>query len=465
MAEYFFGITDTGLIRTNNEDCFIAQKIAGTDLVLAAVIDGVGGYEGGELASALAQECILKEINKALPEPLTALKHALINANEKIFTARTDSIEHNKMACVVTLVIADPENNKFYYAHLGDTRLYLLRDKTLVKITRDHSTVGFLEESGRLTEEEAMHHPRRNEITKALGFQMQIDTQSDFIETSESPFLPGDTLLLCSDGLTDMINTESITGILNTDFSLAEKGEKLITAANAAGGNDNITLVIVTNNSKPLLHKATKPKEKKSENDVVPQQIKNDEIATSPVEKKSNSAIPLLIFIILGLSALSGWLWFQKSSRDLIQTKVEKPAPGKTRSELAFAALVNDTVVANHVINLSPAQLVILTTPVFFTKDSVLLQANNAIITTDSSFNGPAFIFSKSCKYIRIDSATFKNFITAIQLNGQEIVFNNVQFKNCVTSMQQNIILSDSTRSGHLPAIQLSRTDSIPTHP
>ncbi len=93
------------------------------------------------------------------------------------------------MACVLTCVVAHIKNNKFYYAHVGDTRLYLLRDHSLVKISKDHSVVGFLEESGRLSEEDAMRHPRRNEINKALGFEEDID--ADLIETGESPFLTG----------------------------------------------------------------------------------------------------------------------------------------------------------------------------------------------------------------------------------------------------------------------------------
>ena len=104
------------------------------------------------------------------------------------------------MACVLTLAVVDIEKNKFYYAHVGDTRLYLFRDNTLVKVSKDHSFVGFLEESGRLTEEAAMQHPKRNEINKALGLGVKFSASDDYIETGESPFLPGDLLLLCSDG-------------------------------------------------------------------------------------------------------------------------------------------------------------------------------------------------------------------------------------------------------------------------
>src|SRR5215213_8081401 len=210
MAENFFGITDRGKIRENNEDTFIAGKIAGGKLIAACVIDGVGGYEGGEVAARIARESIIEHLYNTTSDLTTALSHALIVSNEKIYRENQQRNQQEPMACVLTLAVADVEGNQFQYAHVGDTRLYLLRDETLVKVTHDHSFVGFLEDSGRLSEEEAMKHPKRNEINKALGFDPQIQSYADYIETGTSPFLPGDLLLLCSDGLTDMVNAADI---------------------------------------------------------------------------------------------------------------------------------------------------------------------------------------------------------------------------------------------------------------
>ena len=254
----YFGITDTGKLRTNNEDTFIAQAVLDDKYIAACVIDGVGGYEGGEVAAQLAHDAILLHVDRESENVIATLKEALAAANEAIYTEKKVGKGNEQMACVLTLALADIENNKFYYAHVGDTRLYLFRDQSLVKVTSDHSFVGFLEDSGRLTEEEAMRHPKRNEINKALGFDSQIRAD-DYIETGESPFLPGDTLLLCSDGLTDMMNNSAMTAILNSDKSLALKGKALITAANEAGGKDNITVVLVHNNKSPLKQTATKP--------------------------------------------------------------------------------------------------------------------------------------------------------------------------------------------------------------
>ena len=167
------------------------------------------------------------------------------------------------MACVLTLVVADVTNNQLHYIHIGDTRLYLLREKSLVKLTKDQSFVGFLEDSGRITEEAAMKHPKRNEINKALGFDPGIRDHEDYFEYGSSPFLPGDTLLLCSDGLTDMVGSALITSILTTDQPIEQKCKALIDAANMAGGKDNVTAVIVQNAKERLKQRITKPRSEK----------------------------------------------------------------------------------------------------------------------------------------------------------------------------------------------------------
>ena len=213
MAEYFFGITDKGQRRKTNEDTFIVQEVRGKALILACVIDGVGGYNGGEVAAEIARAVILEYASHFSGNIGERLQLAVVAANEKIQQQRSINRANANMACVLTCAIADIKNNKLYYSHVGDTRLYLLRDATLVKISKDHSAVGFLEESGRLTEHDAMQHPRRNEINKALGFEAGIAEVEDYIETGESPFLPGDTILLCSDGLSDMISSATITSI------------------------------------------------------------------------------------------------------------------------------------------------------------------------------------------------------------------------------------------------------------
>ena len=259
MGENYFGITDPGRQRTNNEDSFIAQTVFNKRFIVACVIDGVGGYAGGEVAAQLTRNEIIDHLDKLPGNIIDHMVSALVNANERIIREKEVSPQNEKMACVVTLAVVDIEKNVFYFAHVGDTRLYLFRDGSLIKVTRDHSTVGFLEESGRLTEEAAMLHPKRNEVNKALGYETQIGLTKDFIDTGESPFLPGDIILLCSDGLTDMIPASKIISILNSEDNLPAKGQLLINAANDAGGKDNITVVLVHNDKSPVQHAVTKP--------------------------------------------------------------------------------------------------------------------------------------------------------------------------------------------------------------
>src|SRR5688572_7136406 len=257
--ELFFGQTDTGKQRDNNEDAFIAEIISKDRYIAACVIDGVGGYEGGEVAAAIAKETILDTLKSASGDPLELMKSSFLLANQKIYEQRQADSNKSNMACVLTLALVDLSNNQFYYSHVGDTRLYLFRDQSLVKLSRDHSFVGFLEDNKKLSEEEAMRHPKRNEINKALGFDPNMSSVTDYIETGSSPFLPGDMLLLCSDGLSDMIDSQTMISVLSSSRSLKQKTAELINAANDAGGKDNITAVLVQNNKKPVKQKATKP--------------------------------------------------------------------------------------------------------------------------------------------------------------------------------------------------------------
>ena len=263
MDNNVFGQTDIGRVRDNNEDAFLAEELLHSGFILGCVIDGVGGYDGGEVAAAITKECIKRNLFGVTAEdPIPRMIATLKLANDEIYSRKQMDPSLEKMACVLTLVLADAENNKFYYAHVGDTRLYLLRDKVLVKITQDHSFVGFLEDSGRLSESAAMSHPKRNEINQALGFNSTDALKDDFIESGESPFLPGDTLLLCSDGLTDGVDKDQLTLLLTNHATLKAATASLIDAANDAGGHDNITVVLVKNNTTPIKHQASKPQSK-----------------------------------------------------------------------------------------------------------------------------------------------------------------------------------------------------------
>lgn len=241
----FYGNTDTGKRRTNNEDAFVVEWLDDNS-VLAIVIDGVGGYEGGEVAAEIAQREIpsyLREFNRG--ERLELLKQAVVCANNTIYDRRQFDKARPNMSCVLTSALVDISRNVIDMVHVGDTRLYQFHNGELSKLSHDHSFVGYCEEIGDLTEEEAMHHPRRNEISRSVGEERHGVNDQGFLEAVEFPLLPNTTFLLCSDGLTDLVTSAQISDILGKDISLEDKTKELINAANEAGGKDNVTVVLV----------------------------------------------------------------------------------------------------------------------------------------------------------------------------------------------------------------------------
>jgi serine/threonine protein phosphatase PrpC len=455
MAVYFFGITDKGKRRDNNEDTFIVQELAGSSLLLACVIDGVGGYHGGEVAAEIARTVILEKLKHITGDIVEALRLAVGAANSRIQEERYAEKANANMACVLTCVIADKKNNKLWYAHVGDTRLYLLRDDNLIKISSDHSAVGFLEESGRLSEYDAMHHPRRNEIDRALGFEPAIAEADDYIETGESPFLPGDTILLCSDGLSDMIGSDEITTILNKDESLAERAKTLIDAANAAGGNDNITAVIVENNRQPKKLQAIEP---------VPVKPGKAEIFSGnktivkrmPVAKRTGKR-GLVICFALFLSGLLIVAFIQRKQLKH-EAGIVKPGVSKDARLLQLINVINDST-KNY--SLPAGASLIMNEPVLISKDSFYLNGNGTHLKADTNYKGPALVISNTAKHIVLDSLVFENFDAALLIQKSNVEFRNVRFINCKVPVQYGAAFADTTISGRFKDSIFINTKSL----
>ncbi len=244
MKLTFYGKSDVGCVRSNNEDTFVLQQIGDKKHLLAVVIDGCGGYTGGEYAAELAGRCILEHMQKILQADLTEqLREAMIYANNAIIEKQLPPYE--KMCCVATAAFIDlTPVPTIYIAHVGDTRLYAYADGELCKLTSDHSQVGRMEEKGMLTEEEAMHHPFRNVITRSLG-EKRLEPQSSYIQRLAGEFEAPYTFLLCSDGLYDMLRSAEIVAVLDLDISTEEKVKRLIEHAKEAGGKDNITILLI----------------------------------------------------------------------------------------------------------------------------------------------------------------------------------------------------------------------------
>ena len=467
MAENFFGITNTGKVRDNNEDAFIAERLS-NGWILACVIDGVGGYEGGEVAAEIARTTILQELHQPGNDVLPAMKRSMQLANQNIYNEKMNGRGNNQMACVVTLTLVDVENNQFYYAHVGDTRLYLLRDNSLVKVTKDHSFVGFLEDSGRLSEKEAMSHPKRNEINKALGFDAQMEMKEDYIETGSSPFLPGDMLLLCSDGLTDLVNNETMNSILAASKTLEDKAEALINAANNAGGKDNITVVLVKNDKKPLKQKATKPiAPKKNENNeevtAVSTNGNTSQPIPTPIRKRSGAIIWALLFLALAFAGLSYWLW---SKNQDLERAIPKPPPPKTLN--AGEKKLSDSLgLATSLFQLTPGnygQAVTLSDTLFVRQDTLHINGNGIVLQRDSAYSGPAIRATANNKILILENITFKDFTTAVLLQGRGIELRNVQFQNVATPVQRQVQLpTNKPLTAIFRDTVILRNDSLPT--
>lgn len=243
MNSIFYGATDAGCCRENNEDNFLLEQNG--DYILNVVADGCGGYEGGEMASYLACKCIKEHLDDIPAEALgpDTLKQAVIYANNAIVSQHSNPYLSN-MCCVLTAALFDIAHAYIHMCHVGDTRLYQYIDGKLEKLSRDHSLVGKQEDSGLISEEEAMRHPSRNIITRAVGSR-RLYYGTDYITSNSFPIQSDAQYMICSDGLYDMVSSSDIAEILKNNTTPQEKVESLISAANKAGGKDNITVTIV----------------------------------------------------------------------------------------------------------------------------------------------------------------------------------------------------------------------------
>jgi protein phosphatase len=218
-------------VRRRNEDTFVL------DPPLFAVADGMGGAQAGEVASRLAAAAFREYHEADLLAPDERLQAIIQEANRRIYErARADS-DVSGMGTTVTAALLI--GGRVTLGHVGDSRAYRIRDGELEQLTEDHSLVGDLMRSGRLTPEEAEAHPQRSVITRALGTDPEVD-----IDTTSVDIEPGDLFLLCSDGLTTMVADEDILGILAAAPTLDDAARELVRAANTGGGEDNVTVVL-----------------------------------------------------------------------------------------------------------------------------------------------------------------------------------------------------------------------------
>src|SRR5580658_10277020 len=245
--------TDTGLVREHNEDRYFIDAARGVFLV----VDGVGGHAAGELAAQTAVEAIRETFaahERRVPKSGDAarisacatkrVRAAIAAANNRIFHLAAGDAARKGMACVLTLAVV--EDGQITVGHVGDSRLYLIWNGAIRKLTSDHSPVGQDEDAGELTEEQAMRHPRRNEVYRDVGTRPRQAEDTEFIEIRKCRFHRDAAILLCSDGLTDHLSSALVREIVERYDGDAERvANELVDAANSAGGRDNITALLV----------------------------------------------------------------------------------------------------------------------------------------------------------------------------------------------------------------------------
>lgn len=249
FAIHHGALSDVGRKRPHNED----RCLVDPDRGLFAVCDGMGGGNAGEIASTLAADTIRAHITEAAANPAldfigtpdktvstctNRLASAIRLANEKIYRAATDCSEWSGMG--TTVVAVQVHDQRLSFAHVGDSRLYLIRDRTIQPLTMDHSWVAEQVRHGFLTEDEAERSPRRNIVTRAVGAEATVN-----VALGELPLFPNDWLLLCSDGLTRGVPASRILHhAIDTDDAQA-LSQRLVSMANEAGGEDNTTVIVL----------------------------------------------------------------------------------------------------------------------------------------------------------------------------------------------------------------------------
>jgi serine/threonine protein phosphatase PrpC len=233
--------SDIGRARERNEDSYLVRE------PLFAVADGMGGARGGDVASSLALEILEGD-------GVTSLVETIKQANQRVLERAESDRDLRGMGTTLTAVIT--EDAKAHVAHVGDSRAYLLRDGNLQQLTEDHTLVQRMVREGRITEEEARRHPQRSVITRALGVEGDLSVDELTLDVH-----PGDRLLLCTDGLTSMVEGSRIRQILGEEDDPQAACDRLIDAANRAGGDDNVTVIIVDflGEGAGLADRATKP--------------------------------------------------------------------------------------------------------------------------------------------------------------------------------------------------------------
>jgi serine/threonine protein phosphatase PrpC len=441
------GNTHPGMRRTENEDTYTCRQLWSPDKALLVVVDGVGGYAGGKRAAAIARESIDQYMQTPKGDTLTMLREAVIFANNRIAEERAQNPKYGEMCCVLTAAVADATAGAVYFVHVGDTRMYRYRKGVLQKLTKDHSFVGLREDAGEITEREAMSHPQRNQILREVGSTIHRIDDEDFMQYGQEELLPGDGLLLCSDGLTDMVTAKQIAEILATSAALNTKVNNIIALANEAGGHDNITVVLLKNNrtkqtvqptNGTKVKKTVKAKANTTEtitpatSEKAAAETTSTSTENTPVVKKaggSNKWVKWNVLVVVLLAA-SCWFFF---SREDSQTKTpEKNEVTNVKANDDTAAKMPSSIFSGQ--HAAPSGPVVAKAP-----DTIRLSATKNIVEVQR------YADSVGNSLLLMPAKEKVNHFAAVEINkssgkaGDTIVIKNLRLKGFETGIKISI--------------------------
>jgi PPM family protein phosphatase len=229
----YVGVSDPGRRRRRNEDSYVAEP------PFFAIADGMGGAQAGEVASGLAAAVLQEPHGEDAGDGEDRVASLIREANRRVFQRSNEDAATSGMGTTMTVALVDSDAGTIAFGHVGDSRAYRVRGGELEQLTDDHSLVGELVRSGRLSPEEAEQHPQRSVITRALGTEPDVDVDTFTVDAD-----PDDIYLLCSDGLTDMVSGTQILSVVSAAADLDGAARELVAAANDGGGEDNITVVL-----------------------------------------------------------------------------------------------------------------------------------------------------------------------------------------------------------------------------
>jgi len=236
--------TDIGCIRTVNEDRVMVET--GADgVTLAIVADGMGGHQAGGIASQIAVDTIRERLRELLvsgskQDREAAIKEAVYHANSRVYAVASSLEHYHGMGTTVVVALAD--HDSIVLGHIGDSRAYRWDGQRVEQLTDDHSLVNELLKSGQISKEEAGQHPRRHVLTRALGTEPFVE-----VEVANHKWAKNDILLLCTDGLSSLVDTEQMESVMRDGDDLERKADRLVEIALNAGGEDNITVILLAN--------------------------------------------------------------------------------------------------------------------------------------------------------------------------------------------------------------------------